>query len=58
MRVSRSTAAETFAANYKDLSIKIGTGAFNETPTPTPAPNPDYSTNISGGYGADTLIGD
>ena len=68
--VYRSTAAETFAVNYKDLSIKLGAGAFDDTtptptqtptttpnPTPTPTLQPDYSTIIAGTNGAETLIG-
>ena len=52
--------------NYKDLSIKTGAGAFDDTtptptptqpPTPTPTPQPDYSTIIAGTNAAETLIG-
>ena len=54
--------------NYKDLSIKLGAGAFDDTtptptptptttPTPTPTLQPDYSTIIAGTNGAETLIG-
>ena len=47
--VYRATAAETFAVNYKDLSIKTGAGAFAATAQATPSATAQATLSATAG---------